>query len=188
MSLSKLVSATLLVPLAFVPACTDGGPVALDTDSPAVLARDEGSVALRPQPEPPGHFRFVFLMEQDGDEWFGTFGDGERSCGVVELTDPTTTESGQVTHVSFDLRMVTHDASWQVEAHLAGILNGANGLTVLNGATTGGSLFGARVHQLGHVVQSDGDDPMSFLGELMLRPQPEPPGRSGTPQFPPSPC
>lgn len=137
---------------------------------------------------PPGStFRFTVFLEEDDGEWFGTFGDGESSCGSAELTDPTFRDSGEVMHVNFKLKLVTLEG--EANAELSGIMNLVNGRLVLNGETTSGSLFRARVHQNGSIVDPGGDDPRSFLGELMLRPQPEPPGRvPGGPVFPPNPC
>lgn len=137
---------------------------------------------------PPGStLRFVVDLQEDDGEWFGTFGDGESSCGSAELTDPTFRDSGGVRHVNFKLKLVSLEG--EANAELSGIMNLVNGRLVLNGETTSGSLFRARVHQDGSIVDPGGDDPRSFLGELMLRPQPEPPGRgTGGPVFPPNPC
>lgn len=133
---------------------------------------------FNPQPEPPGQI-FLFTAEGALDgEWVGRL--TEQATGEAWRLD-VVTESVEANGETLRLFQVwiLHPPDPvippdPVRVALAGTLNLANGLLVLNGIIEDGQV---QAHVRGEAVVGEAGA-ASALGELMFNPQPEPPGQS----------
>lgn len=171
-----------------VSACGESSPTSPVADD--LLVRAD----LRPQPEPPGHQTFSFILTADGlpgggTVWTGAVLDGTTECAHFSLTDFSAEATGMVTHVS-GLATITGivNPDYSLEAEISGLYNHRNGLLVASGPITGGDIEGGTFHQQGFATLDSGSTFGSWFGEISLRPQPEPPGRSLGVRYPPNPC
>ncbi len=97
--------------------------------------------------------------------WSGTVGGDGNGELTTTLTNLRTT--GAVWPVEFDWQISSDDAAHSFTAQLRGTLNTETGSVVMSGTVVDGWLAGARVHQVGQLIDPE---TQRFQGTLRILP------------------
>lgn len=159
---------TCLCAMAAIPVgCTE-----VSAPAPAAAMQAAVEVMFNPQPDPPMEMLYFsidnpnLLIDPRGEigRLHGVDGGDIGRIGLVGALPPRI--AGQVVHLEQQWEFITDGTSLPA-VKVAGILNMATGVLVLNGVASDGR----RVHVRGGMDNSLG----SLLGQVMFNPQPDPP-------------